>query len=234
MERNTRWALLVLWAFGVFPSVTTAESYQSHNSIRQAVSQFVSDELSSAQDVQAVVGKLDSRLRLKQCDSPLEAFWPPGARKQGKGTVGVRCDGGKPWRLFVRVEIQVFKDVVVLNRPKVRGDVLTPSDVQLVRKEVSRLGDRYLTDVTLVSGYHFKRAVKSGTVLNLRMFKAPYAVKRGERVTITADTAGIQVKMPGKALANGMVGAVIKVRNSSSNRIVEGEVVGKGIVKIRF
>lgn len=223
--------LLVSQALG---TVAWAKAYQSHESIRQAVTHFVASELSDSQNVQAVVGKLDNRLRLKQCGQELEAFWPPGARMQGRGSIGVRCDDAKPWRMFVRVEIKIFKDVLVLKAPKVRGESLEMNDVRFERKEVTRLGDRYLTDVSLVSGYTLKRAVKAGTLLHLRMLKVPHAVKRGEKVTIVADSGGIKVKMRGQALSDGKKGAVIKVRNLSSNRIVEGEVVGKGTVKIRF
>lgn len=210
-----------------------AEGYQSHSDIRSTVKGFVHKELRGS-DFEVEVGKLDGRLRLRQCTSALEAFWPPGARQKGRGSVGVRCQDEKPWRMFVRVNIKVYERVATLARPKVRGEALNPGDVVFERKDVTLLHAKYLTDVETVAGYKFRRAVKTGEVLSVRMLKVPHAVKRGEQVTILADTGGIQVTMRGQALSDGKVGSVIRVRNSSSNRVVEGEIVDKGVVKVRF
>lgn len=214
-------------------NLAVAESYQSHGQIRTAVATFVNTEL-TGQDVEVEVGALDERLKLRQCDSPIEAFWPPGARRQGRGAVGVRCNDERTWRMFVRVNIQVFESVAVLSASKIRGEALQLSDLRFERKETTRLRDKFLTDADSVEGYIFRRSAKAGDVLGLRMLKAPHVVKRGEQVVILADTAGIQVKMRGQALSDGMRGSVIRVRNSSSKRVVEGEVVDKGVVKVRF
>ena len=52
-------------------------------------------------------------------------------------------------------------------------------------------------------------------------------------MTILSEAGGIQVRMNGEALADGTQGKVVRVRNASSKRIVEGEVIAKGMVKVR-
>lgn len=217
----------------VISNAARAEAYQDHEQIRDAVAGFAQQELGD-RDVEVEVGSLDRRLKLRQCDVPLETFWPPGARRQGRGAIGVRCVDEKPWRMFVRVNIKVYEEVAVLRTSKVRGEALAIADVTFERREVTALRDKYLTDAASVAGYIFRRSAKSGDVVGLRMLKAPYVVKRGEFVTIMADSAGIQITMRGQALSDGVKGSVIRVRNSSSSRVVEGEVVDKGVVKVRF
>ena len=207
--------------------------FQSHQSIRQVVATFVQEEL-AGEDIELEVGALDDRLRLSRCDIDLEAFWPPSARRLGRGSVGVRCNDSKPWRMFVRVNIKGYESIAVLKTSKVRGEALLASDITYERRDVTTLRDKFLTRTDAVTGYIFRRSVKAGQVVALRMLKAPHVVKRGEQVQIVADSNGIQVTMKGEAMANGTRGSVIRVRNSSSNRIVEGEVVDKGVVRVRF
>ncbi len=211
-----------------------ATNHQSLASIRDVVEQFVADELGAGEDVKAVLGHLDTRLRLHQCAKPLTAFWPNGSSSVGRGVVGVKCEADKPWKMYVQVNLHVFKNVAVIKHPKIRGEVLFNEDIAYKRMDISRLGDRFLIDVEPILGYELKRSVNPGTVLHSRLFAVPKIIKRGERVVILAQAGGIEVKMNGRALSDGVRGSVIKVKNLSSSRVVEGEVIGKGTVKIRF
>ncbi|SUX68542.1 flagellar P-ring addition protein [Citrobacter braakii] len=58
----------------------------------------------------------------------------------------------------------------------------------------------------------------------------PVLVKRDQPVMIVSHTAGITASMPGVALKNGRKGDVIKIRNSSSQRIISGMVDDIGVV----
>ncbi len=211
-----------------------AAVYQSHESIRQTVESFVADELGEGDDVRVELGHLDSRLRLHRCNSELTAFWPNGQARHGRGVVGVRCADRKPWKMYVQVNLHVFEKVAVLKNSRLRGETLRREDITYERQDISRLRDRFLTDAGDVLGYELKRTVKAGTVLNMQMLRIPKLVKRGQRVTLVASAGGIEVKMGGEALADGAQGSVIKVKNLSSSRVVEGEVVDKGTVRIRF
>jgi flagella basal body P-ring formation protein FlgA len=66
------------------------------------------------------------------------------------------------------------------------------------------------------------------------LLTAPSAVKKGERVTITAALSSINIKMSGKALSNGSIGEMIKVKNISSNKTIEAQVIRPGIVQVRM
>jgi flagella basal body P-ring formation protein FlgA len=76
--------------------------------------------------------------------------------------------------------------------------------------------------------------VKAGMVLTPALLKPQLLIKRGEKVTILADTGAVQVRMEGKALMDGARGQVIRVRNLSSKREVEAAVVAPGIVQVRL
>ncbi len=204
---------------------------QSHQEIRQVVEDFVYETLSD-EDVEVRVRSVDNRLRLQRCEAPLEAFWSPGSRQRGSTSVGVACEGDKPWKIYVRVTIKLMREVAVAARPLVRGDILQRDDVRMVRKDVSRINGSYLEDPTPLIGYELRQSVSANSLLYSRMLQAPKLVRRGDKITVLAVVGGLEVRVVGEALSDGGKGQMIRVRNLSSKRIVHGEVVSKGMVRI--
>jgi len=234
MVLNIRVCFLILYTV-LFPGGSVlAEEHQSHESIRLAIEQFVFDEVANSQDIESTINELDSRLRLHMCTGSLRTFWPPGSRKRGSTSVGVACEDGKPWKIYVPVKIAEFREVAVVSQPLVRGDTLEEGDIEMQRRDISRLGQRFLTDYSEFIGYRVRQAVSTGKVLQASMLSIPEWVKRGEKVTLLASGGGIEIRMQGEALSNGRKGAMIRVRNLNSKRIVEGEVVSKGVVQVRL
>jgi flagella basal body P-ring formation protein FlgA len=64
------------------------------------------------------------------------------------------------------------------------------------------------------------------------LLAAPRVIRRGQQVSIRSATTGVQVRMGGRALEGGAIGDLVRVRNASSGRIVEGRVVGPGRVRV--
>ncbi len=211
-----------------------AEDHQSHDSIRLAVEEFVLDEMGGSQDIESSINRLDARLQLHLCENPLNTFWPPGSRKRGSTSVGVACEDKKPWKIYVPIKISEFREIAIVSRPLLRGDSLEEGDIEMQRRDVSRLGQRFLTDYSEFLGYRVRQAASAGKVLQVSMLSVPELVKRGEKVTLLASGGGIEIRMVGEAMSNGGKGATIQVRNINSKRIVEGEVVSKGVVQVKL
>lgn len=205
---------------------------QSHESIRAAVTEFIAGEIQSGNDIESSIRGVDARLRLRQCSQPLEASWPPGSRQSGASSVTVACADEKPWKIYVQVMLKQYRLVVVANHALVRGNPLAADDVYLERRDVTRSGQRYMEEFSAYLGYELRQSIKSGAVLKPQMFRAPKMIKRGQTVTLLAGSRTFQVKMRGLALADGQLGKRIKVRNLKSKRVVEGEIIAKGTVRI--
>ena len=213
----------------------SADEYpaQSHDSIREAARQHAlaqADNLAGRPEV--TVGSLDSRLKLAQCERALETYDSPNGLNGGRGVVGVRCEGGKPWKIYVPVHLALLDTVVVSTRPLVRGQAVQADDVTLSEVDTSTLHKAYFTRVDDVVGLRSKRAVGGGTTLHAGLLERARLVKRGSQVQILAVTGGLQVRMRGKALADGTRGDRIKVKNLSSGREVTGTVTGSGLIEV--
>lgn len=210
-----------------------APGVQSLASIRAAAKAFLMKQgggTGARVDVQ--VDQLDPRLRLAACGKPLAAFLPPGGRREGNTAVGVRCSGPRPWSIYVPARVRVVEHVVVAVQPVPRGTVLTAADIRLEPRDTSSLSAGYFQDSSQVIGKSVTNALAAGTVLTPQIVKAPLVVHRGERVILLAQTAGIQVRMAGKAMADGTLGQRIQVRSLPSKRIVEGVVRRDGVVSV--
>ena len=185
-------------------------------------------------DVTIAADQLDSRLRLARCGQAPEAFLPPGGRIDVRTTVGIRCTGPKPWKLYVPVRMTVRGPMVVATRALSAGTTLTAADIKVVLDDLSRQPGGTVADVAHAIGQTLRRTVRAGDPLRPAMLKAPYAVRRGQQVTISAGGDTVAIKMTGEVLADARLGQRVRVRNRSSGRVVEGVVRSEDLVEVYY
>ncbi|HEY9150564.1 MAG TPA: flagellar basal body P-ring formation chaperone FlgA [Gammaproteobacteria bacterium] len=210
-----------------------AEDFQPQDEIIASARAYLEAEQLVAldRDGEVRMGRLDPRLRLAACDGKLEAFLPPGAQGMGNTTVGVRCPAPS-WTLYLSAQVIVNGQVLVTTRPLARGERLTEEHVQLVERDLASLPRGYFDDPQPVLGQQTRRHLAADTVLNPQLIEAPRLVRRGEEVTLVADSNGFAIRSRGQALADGSSGEVIRVRSRDSKRIIEGRVLAAGVVKV--
>ncbi len=210
-----------------------AADFQSHESIVEAARQHIlerSDDYPSPPEV--IAGHLDNRLRLKQCNLPLESYTTQGKNHMGNITVGVRCNGTTPWSLFVPVSVKVMAEIVVANRGMPRGTIIGPDDISVEQRDIARLHRGFLEDTKLAVGKKLRQRVRRGQILTPYQLDVPLTVKRNTKVLIQASNNTVQVRMIGKALQNGSLGQIIRVRNESSNKEIDAKIIAPGIVEV--
>ena len=231
----SRFAACVLSAL-LITHTAIAEPQQSHDAIQKTVEAFLKKQLEGhdSGDFEIHVSRLDPRLSLVSCETPLAASMAPGAKLSGKTTVAVQCNSPKPWKVFVPANLVVYENVLAAARTIVRGEMLNADDLTLVKKQMRSTTQGYFRSVEQAVGFVAKRSIAGGRVLTAQMVQAPRLVQRGQEVILLATTPLLEVRMKGKALADGGKGDVIQVRNVSTNRVVEGVVSGVGVVKVNM
>ncbi len=202
--------------------------------VRAAVRAFLVANVGGIESPEQVeVGIVDPRLRLAPCGQPLKVFFSAGGAGAGNTTVGVRCLGPSPWLIYVPGRVNVYRNVVVTTRAIPRRSVIGEADVRLERREVSNQTAGYLEAPQLAVGRVARRPMSIGSVIEPAALRNRRLVRRGERVTILADTGRLVVQMKGKALMDGASGERVRVENLSSGRIVEGTVTASGQIRVR-
>jgi len=223
--------IILLWL--LLPSCLMAANYQSHESIMDAARQHILEQSGDyPSPPEVVAGRLDSRLRLKQCELPLESYTTQEKRRMGKITVGVRCNSTTPWSLFVPVTVKVMAKIVVAKRGLPRGSIIGSDDIAMEQRDISRLHRGFLEETKTVVGKKLRQRLRKDQAITPYQLENPVAVKRNTKVLIQATSKTVQIRMTGKALQNGSLGQIIRVKNLSSSRKIDAKVIAPGIVEV--
>lgn len=206
---------------------------QPLGSVRSAAEAFVRSQMPDGQkDIVVTAGRLDPRLRLARCTGPLDTSFISGARLQAQMSVAVGCRVAADWTIYVPVTVQSRIRVWALRSPQVQGARLSASDVVAETRLVSGLAVGYVTDLSVLARETLRHPMPAGSILTSQDLLPDYMVRQGEQVTLVAAIDGIQVRAAGLALQSGRYGALIRVQNASSTKVVQGTIEGDRVVDV--
>ncbi|MGN2242645.1 flagellar basal body P-ring formation chaperone FlgA [Frateuria sp. GZRR33] len=203
----------------------------SEADLRAQAERFVEQQYAApASRVEVASEALDPRLHIADCAMPLTASLPGGLRMTPRLSVLMRCPTADGWTLRVPVTLKVWRQVLVANRPLIRGDGIVAADVRSEERDVTRLPYGYIGGLDQVAERSLSRPVAAGSVLTPGALGGRQTVRAGDHVQLVAELDGIAVRADGVALGSGDAGARLRVRNGSSGRVVDAVVRGPGVV----
>src|SRR6185437_6053895 len=109
---------------------------------------------------------------------------------------------------------------------------LRADDVVAETHLVSGLAVGYVTDLAQLPRSTLRHPLPAGAVLMAQDLLPDFLVHQGEQVTLVATADGFQVRAAGVALQDGRYGALIRVQNMSSSRVVQGVVATDRVVDV--
>jgi flagella basal body P-ring formation protein FlgA len=121
---------------------------------------------------------------------------------------------------------------VLATRRLAIGEVVREEDVRAVRLRAERVRPGTAQDPAEVVGQQLRRPLGSGLPFLLSDLGPPALVERNAVVTLVLDGPGMLLTTQGRALEAAPRGALVPVMNLTSRRVVEGEVVGPGRVRV--
>ena len=184
------------------------------------------------ENIHITVGKLDSRLRLAQCDNFLTFDIREATHNSSSATTKVQCDSSAPWSIYVPIKISLYGEILVANKNLPRGTLLTDQDLELSLVNISTARNGYILNPERAVGKEAKRAIRAGDIIRLSNLKLPNVVERGQEVTVESRNALLSVQTSAVAMASGHVGQRIKVKNTKSNRVLSATIVAPGMVSV--
>jgi flagella basal body P-ring formation protein FlgA len=223
-------ALLLQW-----PAVGGAQEsgLQPLPAIRQAAERAVQRELGgTVPGLQLQAVALDPRLRLPACAAALESQAQPPRGLQARVPVRVGCSQGATWSLNVPVEIRREIDVLVLNRAVARGESVGVADVTVQKRVVAGLASPFVGRAEDLKGRLTRRPLAQGTAVTADALSDALLIHRGQDVTLMASAGGIEIKAPGRALADATARQRVRVQNLESLKIVEGVAESDSVVRV--
>ncbi len=132
------------------------------------------------------------------------------------------------------VDIERLGNVVVTSRPLGRHKIITRDDLAVQRVDISKLSVNVISDPDRVIGRRTKRSIDPSTILRTDLLELPPIVKRGDVVTIIAESGGLRVTARGKIKKRGHRGERLKVMNLDTKKVIYAHVIDSNTVKVTF
>lgn len=213
-----------------------AEAIQSLDLLQSKIEQHVLNELATFNDgkVKVTADRMDPRLNLKACaEDQLAIFNPYQTPILNTSTMGIKCkDEANHWTLYVPIKISILKTVYIAKRPLLKGTRVSANDIYQAELDVQKLKQGYFVDSHELIGQICKQNIATDTPLNPYNIELAKLVHKGEQVTINATNNNLTISMDGIALDDGALGEPVKVKNSSSKKVIEAQVSGVKAVKV--
>ncbi|RYE55019.1 MAG: flagellar basal body P-ring formation protein FlgA [Rhizobiaceae bacterium] len=105
------------------------------------------------------------------------------------------------------------------------GEEIDPKRLQTVEVTNKNLAQGYAQDIGEVQGLITTRTLLPGRTIMVGALRQPYSVKRGDKILLVYDNAGLRITAAGTPLADGTTGALIQVRNTDTGVILSGTVM---------
>lgn len=124
-------------------------------------------------------------------------------------------------------------EVPVLAHAVKAGDEIRAGDIDYVRIRTNAVAGRMIVNAEDLVGMSPRRTLPAGKVISATDLAMPRLVKKGQLVTMVLKTPVMSLTVQGKALSDGAQGEVIKVSNTSSQKIIDAVVSGHQEVTVQ-
>jgi flagella basal body P-ring formation protein FlgA len=209
------------------------DGYTDLNAIRTVAEQALRSAAGAAGAQLIInVSMPDARLRLTNCPAPLSATIAGDGQLRERTTVGVRCDAGARWVIYLSAALASEFPVLVAQHALARGAVPEPRDFDIVTRRLPGLSTSYISDVAQLAGQHLRRPLAQAEALTADALVTAAIVHRGQQLTLLAHTSGMDVRVTVVALTDGRPAELIRVQNPATQRIVEATVRSAQLVEI--
>lgn len=216
-------------------NLTAQDGPQSMLELRKIALNFIKKHYDPATETRIQFSRWDKRIKLQQCDSSkIKAFYPGKQQHLGNVSIGLRCQAKTPWTIYLRAHISARLNVVHAKHFINRGTVISKNDLVVEIIEISNANTHFYQHQKDIIGKVAKRSIRAGSTISARAIKVALVIKRGQQVTIVAKTAGLLIRTKGKALSDGSIGQIVKVKNSRSNRVLQATVVAANTVEVNM
>jgi flagella basal body P-ring formation protein FlgA len=229
----THWVPWLLTGLAAWPLLASAAGPAPAPAARveAAARQFLQDQatLKGLVDPAFELHLATSPQPLAPCPTPVDVQ-ALETRYLSRMRFSATCPGEGGWQRDWTVRAEVTAVVVVAAADVPANRPLTDADLAQERRKLTDMADA-LPAPDAAIGQASTRALRTGQVVVPRFLAQPLLIKRGEQVTIQARSGPIEVNVAGEALEPGRRGEVLRVRNSSTGKVIRARVLDSGLVE---
>lgn len=189
-----------------------------------------SEMITLGQKLDIDVIPIDIRTKISKCNVPLKGKMVSNQLKRNV-SVKVSCEDDTNWNIYLRARIKVLTPTVITQKNLTKGVVLSGENLTKIYKEVSQVGNGTYSDLELLIGARLKRNISKYRPIKARDI---CYVCKNDKVILLAKNSIISIRASGIALNDANLDETIRVKNSKTNKIVTGTVIGLKKVQVYF
>jgi flagella basal body P-ring formation protein FlgA len=180
--------------------------------------------------VEVEVGSLDARLKLAPC-ARITPYVPTGTRLWGRARLGLRCDEGARWNVYLPVTVKVYAQALTATQALPAGSVVDASHLRLDEVDLAAEFSPVIVRPQAAAGRTLVRALRPGQPVREADLKARQWFAAGDTVRVVTLGSGFSISADGQALNHGIDGQTVKVRNAGG-RVVSGRAVAERRIEV--
>lgn len=127
--------------------------------------------------------------------------------------------------------VKVYDNVLVANRDLRIEIPVSAADFHTAEVAIDGRNE-FVKDIAEINGLVPHRMIRAGSPVTKTYFQQPVAVNTGQRVTIIVNYNGIRATARGIVMTRGRIGALVKVKNEASEKILTAKVIDSQTVEV--
>ena len=222
-------------------TVTLAVMWAGYGSTSAAtLYAVVTDQLMSRYHLDTTTSRIEilSSQLVDTTVSPEAVKIQPLFPKEPLGLVSIVVEIATPDHSFRRgqmsLRVRRYSEVFVATGEIKTHELIDLQELKLQTMEVTSLREQPVVSLGNIQGYRSKRNLSSGQILTFEAIESVPDIEVGREVSILCEGGSFTISAHGKAMQTGRLGEMIRVRNSSSGRVVLARVSGSGEVTVEM
>jgi len=174
------------------------------------------------------IADIDPRIIIHDCDKPLTVDLPEQTARRNIN-VKVRCEGSTPWQLYLAARITIKVPVIIAKTNIAKGSMLDDDNLIIENIDQSQIRGEVYNNLNDFIGAKTTRFISQNSPLNKHNI---CLVCKDDDVTISVKYQGLRIKTEGVAIANGVLGEDIPVKNKQSGKVISAKVMALNKVEV--
>lgn len=173
--------------------------------------------------------------RLTECRSALDIKRIDRRRyPAGRLRFEVSCAVPTSWQVTVQADVSFTIPVAIAARTVRKDEVLSASDITLKPTDIARINREFLSSPQDYVGLRALRQIRRSQQLSPSHLSPAYMVAAGDKVIIQTNNEHFSASMSGTALEGGYAEQQIRVKNTSSGKVIKATIAKPGLVTTLF
>lgn len=158
----------------------------------------------------------------------------PDVNGDGVCSVEIRNPAGRAQAIQVPFKVFSRRELYVLKQAGQKGDLISEKDIIVRETYMKGKLAGYPASADEIIGKALKRDVSANTVITDQFLENQVVMKKGDIVTIIAESNKLIVSAKGRTIDKGRVGENIRVKNIASGKELTAKVISSNAVKVEF